>query len=173
MQSDTISGLRQEIVRRCEEHQRRHWLEDFRPHIIFQGLFVKFGDYESLYPQFKMQEYLSKLAADDVTAPRIPQIRDFFTPDDGWTYLVMEYIEPIHIPVPDLPRRAAQALQWLRDLRLPNDAQIGSLGGGHAHHRVFKDFVAPLSFSSIEALERYMNMVRSCLFHLAFDISQP
>jgi len=174
MQSDTVSGLRQDIIRRCGEHERRHWLEEnFRRHVVFQGLFVKFDNYELLYPQYKTQEYLSELAADDVTAPRIPRVYDFFTQDDTWTYLVMEYIEPKHISVPDLPRRAAEALQWLRGLRLPNDPQIGSLGGGRAHHRIFKDYMAPLSFSSIEALERYLNVVRSCLFHLPFYISQP
>ncbi|KAE9397353.1 hypothetical protein BT96DRAFT_921549 [Gymnopus androsaceus JB14] len=69
----------------------------------------------------------------------------------------MEYIQPTSIPVPDLPERAAQALQWLRGLRTPENAKIGSLGGGPARHELFQDYTAPLAFSSLEALERYMN----------------
>lgn len=174
MQSDTASGLRQEIVRLCEGHERSHESEeDYRRCVVFEGFFVKFGNYKSLYPEYKTQEYLSKLAASDASAPHVPHVCDFFTPDDGMAYLVMEYIEPTHSPVPDLPQRAAQALQWLRGLRLPDDAQICCLGGGRARHRFFKDYTAPLSFSSIEALERYMNMVRPRSLNLAFDTSKP
>ncbi|KAE9409434.1 hypothetical protein BT96DRAFT_913027, partial [Gymnopus androsaceus JB14] len=52
----------------------------------------------------------------------------------------MEYMTPTPILAPDLPQRAARALQWLRGLPAPEDAKIGPLG------------------DSIEALERYMNI---------------
>ena len=82
-------------------------------------MFVKFDSYRSLYPQYNIQEPLSKLATGDASALGVPQACDFLTPDDRRPYLVMEYIKPTYVKIPDLPRRAAQALLWLRGLRPP------------------------------------------------------
>jgi len=70
----------------------------------------------------------------------------------------MEYITLTHPPVPDLPQKVAVALQWLRDPPAPTErVRIGPLGSGRARHTLFKDCKAPLPFSSIEAIERYLN----------------
>ncbi|KAJ6500786.1 hypothetical protein C8R45DRAFT_80957 [Mycena sanguinolenta] len=37
---------------------------------------------------------------------------------------------------------------------------LGPIGGGLIRHSFFKDYTAPLAFSSFAALERYMNKVR-------------
>jgi len=71
--------------------------------------------------------------------------------------MVMEYIEFTSAPVPDLPERVARAVQWLFDCPAPKEFTIGPLGGARARHPIFKDYIAPLSFSNIEALEAYMN----------------
>jgi hypothetical protein len=148
------------IIGACEEHERQNRsLSDFSRFVIFEGFFVKFGNYKSLFPQYKTQEYISQLAASDPSAPHIPEVYHFFTNDSWRAYLVMERIELTPTPVSNFPERVAQALQWLHGLKAPTEFTIGPLGYGRARHTLFKDYTAPLSFSSIEALERYMNRV--------------
>jgi hypothetical protein len=43
---------------------------------------------------------------------------------------------------------------------------IGPLGGGRIRHKFFKEYTAPLLFSSVEALQRYMHKVRPCFYFL-------
>jgi hypothetical protein len=78
-------------------------------------------------------------------------------------YLVVEYIEPKSTPTQDAPEKVAKALQWLHGLPAPSDITIGSVGGHYARYRLFKEFPAPLPFSSMEALLKYMNRVRLSL----------
>jgi hypothetical protein len=157
------------IISACQEHEHQHKSEEnYRRCVVFKDFFVKFSSYESIYSRYKTQEYISQLAAIDPNAPHIPEVYCFFTKDltsdYRMAYLVMECIELTPTSELDLSRRAAQALQWLHGLPAPAQAAIGSLGGGRAHHGLFKNRTAPLDFSSIEALERYMNKVRPCFF---------
>jgi serine/threonine protein kinase len=164
MSSDPLSDRQLQIAQRCSDHERlTQWDADFRRCVRFEDFFVKYDSFKSMYPEFRTQQYLAQVAVGDPDAPRVAQVCDFFTLDK-MAYLVMEYIEPNSVPVPDLPQRAARALQWLRGVRLPDDVPFGeSLGGGRLRHPLFKDFEAPLRFSSIEALERYLNKVRPCV----------
>jgi len=111
-----------------------------------------------------MQKYISQLTAVDLNAPHVPEVYHFFieppTPDFWMAYMVMECLELMPTSDQDLSQRAAQALLWLHNLPAPAEAAIGGLGGGRAMHVLFKNHTAPLHFSSIEALERYMNKVR-------------
>lgn len=127
------------------------------------GYFVKFNDYVSLRPIHDALQYMS-LADRDPNAPRVPKILSFFHRDHMMTYLVMEYVEHTCIPNSDLAQRVAEALKWLRSLPVPEGASIGPLGNGQACHILFKDYRAPMSFTSIEALERFMNKV--CKFNV-------
>jgi len=52
-------------------------------------------------------------------APRVPEVLHFFHRDYRMAYMVMEYIKFTPPPVPDLPKKAALAVQWLRDLPVP------------------------------------------------------
>ena len=63
------------------------------------------------------------------------------------------------MPTNNAYKQVADALQWLRNVPAPAGAKIGSVGGGPARHRLFKDFEAPLLFTSNEALHNYMNEV--------------
>jgi len=72
-------------------------------------------------------------------------------------YLAMERLELTPVSDQDLSQRVAHALQCLHSLPAPVEAAIGGLRGGRAFHVLFQDHTAPLNFSSIEALERYMN----------------
>ena len=110
--------------------------------------------------------YVSQCAKLDESAPRIPEILHFFSRDDTlMAYAVMDYIKPACAPVPDLPQRVALALQWLRDLPPPQGhVGIGPLGDDCANHMLFKNYTAPFQFSSIQALERYLNRVGPRLY---------
>jgi len=62
--------------------------------------------------------YVSQCAKPDMSAPRVPdsEALHFFHRDHRMAYVVMEYITLTPPPVPDLPQKAALALQWLRKL---------------------------------------------------------
>ena len=72
------------------------------------------------------------------------------------------------VPPSDFTERIAEALKWLSEAKPPPDHVIGPLGGGCIRHQVFKDFMAPLPFPSVDALERYLNTVRPCLYFLEY-----
>jgi len=154
-----LAAFEDAIISACEKHERDHKGEhDYRRCVVTEGAFVKFDSYYSLWPQFQTQDYVSQCAKLDMSAPRVPGVLHFFHRDYRMAYLAMEYITLTPPPVPDLPQKAALALQWLRDLPVPTErVRIGPLGSGHAGHMLFKNFRAPLSFSSVEALERYLN----------------
>ena len=155
-----------EIIARCKEHERLRKLNrNFRRCIVVEGYFIKYDGDHSLYPQYKTQQYISKLADGDASAPRVPKIYGYFTSEQHMAYLVMEHIEVSPTSARDAPEKVAQALQWLRSLPAPPGLIIGPVGGGRARHKLFKNFTAPLPFSSKEALEMYMNRVRLCLSH--------
>lgn len=165
MSSTRLSPLQAAIVKHCEEHKelekRKH---DFKPYVSFAGYFIRYGNRGCVYPQYKTQQYISGLAGGDASSPHIPKVYDHFT-SKHTDYLVMECIEAGLTPARDAPEKVAKALQWLRDLPAPPGVTIGPVGGGHAHSKLFKDFTAPLPFSSKEALERYMNTVCLRLSH--------
>ena len=154
-----LAAFEDAIISVCEKHERDHkWEHDYRRCVVIEGTFVKFDSYNSMWPQFQTQTYVSQRAKLDMSAPRVPEVLHFFHRDHRMAYLVMEYITLTPPPVPDLPQKAARAVQWLRDLQPPTEGvRIGPLGSGHARHILFKHCMAPLSFSSIDAVERYLN----------------
>jgi len=85
-------------------------------------------------------------------------------------YLAMERLELTPVSDQDLSQRVAHALQCLHSLPAPVEAAIGRLRGGRALHVLFQDHTAPLDFSSIEALERYMN---EALKRIRFSTPDP
>jgi len=59
-------------------------------------------------------------------------------------YVVMKYIKFAPHSVPDLPKKVALAIQWLRDLPAPppDRVRIGPLGDGRVRHTLFKNYKA-------------------------------
>lgn len=152
----------QEIIRLCECHLATHLFDpDYHPNVNIGPWFVKYGDNGTLEPIYKTQEYLFSMAAGDLSAPRIPQVVAYFCPQQQWAYLVTERIDTT-TPADTAPEAVAKALQWLRSLPIPPGLILGSVGGGCARHTVFGDFEAPLPFSSVKALQNYMNRVCHC-----------
>jgi hypothetical protein len=117
------------------------------------------------------QVYIYHYAESQVDAPRIPKVIHHFQGDHRRGYLVMEHLKLRGSSPPDLPERIAEALKWLSGVPAPSNHVIGPLGGGRIRHRFFKDDEAPLLFSSIEALERYMEKVHPCLYLLKHPLT--
>ncbi len=149
----------QEIISRCEVHDKTYQLMPaVRSCIIFKSYVIKYGDHRSLRSQYETQKYLYSVAVNDPNAPRIPKVVDFFISKQHKAYLVMEFIGGA-TPANNAPEKVADALQWLRNVPAPPGVIIGAVGGGPARHTLFKEYKAPLLFSSKEALENYMNKV--------------
>jgi hypothetical protein len=119
---------------------------------------VKYGDPDALWPEFKTRSYIFDYAQSNPhpDAPRIPRVVHYF--GDGTTsYLVTEFITLTADSDPlDLIDRMAQALIWLSSIPPPPNHAIGPLGNGYIRHGFFQHYTAPLLFSSVEALQRYM-----------------
>jgi hypothetical protein len=157
--------LREIIIKRCAQHEEEERSKpNFRCCVVVEPYFIKYDNHVNLQYQYKTQQYIYEKAVNDPSAPRIPKIYDYFrNPDEmPMAYLVMEYIDVQPIPPRSVPEKVAEALQWLRQVPAPPDVRIGSVGGGPARHTVFKDFTAPLRFSSQDAVQSYMNRVCFC-----------
>jgi hypothetical protein len=162
------------ILDACSKHRQAHWKDgDYRACVsIGTDYFVKFGDPQTLWSEIKTQLHILEYAEayQDTPCkprkPRIPRIIHYFR-DQAKLYLVMEYVKFTASPS-DFSKEIAEALRWLAGVPAPLGHVIGPLGGGRIRHGFFQDNKAPLVFSSVEALERYMNKVRPCLYFLKY-----
>ena len=165
-QKAALEALEANIVEACTNHGLAHWKDmDFRACVsIGTDYFVKFGSPSDLWPELQTQSYIFDYARSNPhpDAPRIPQVVHYFG-DSRTNYLVMEFITLTATPL-DLVDRTAKALVWLSNVPPPPNHVIGPLGGGPICHKFFKDYTAPLLFSSVEALQRYIRKARPC-FH--------
>ncbi|KAI6015593.1 hypothetical protein EDC04DRAFT_2578344 [Pisolithus marmoratus] len=151
------SSDQQVIISLCREHEKTHRLEpDFRRCVTFKSYFVKYGSHGSLQFEYATQKYVHHMAINDPSAPRVPEVVAYFAPDGRMAYLVMEFIDAT-TPADGAYEKVADALQWLSKIPVPPDVAIGSVGGGRARHRLFKNYEAPLLFSRKWALEAYMH----------------
>jgi len=164
MSSGSLSALQVDIIRRCEEHETLEKPKYYYNRCIVLGeYFVKYNSHGTLFPEYSMQQYIYNQSEVDASAPRVPKVYDYFTPENKMAYLVMEYIKLNIAPARDAPEKVAEALQWLRRVS-PSDATIGSLDPS-AGFTLFHGLDVSLKFSGIEALERYINR--------ALDWSRP
>ncbi|EED80142.1 predicted protein [Postia placenta Mad-698-R] len=163
MSSTNLSALEAAIVDTCEKHQEVHWEDsEYRPCVSIDGkYFVKFKNTRFLWPEIATHMYIFEYAQSQPETPGMPRISKVihhFT-DQNMMYMVMEHIT-LTDTSPD-PTKIAEALRWLSEVPAPPDHVFGPLGGGVIRHSFFKDYEAPLVFSSIEALERYIEKLIS------------
>jgi hypothetical protein len=166
MSTTEQSALEAAIVDTCTKHKEAHWKESGYRDCVSIGTeyFVKFGNPKTMWPEIVTHKYIYEYAqshADTPRTPRIPRVKHHFK-DQRTMYMVLEPITLTRNP-PDLPERTAEALKWLYKVPAPPGHVFGPLGGGPIRHRFFKDYEAPLAFSSIGALERYIEKVRPLL----------
>ncbi|KAG8921588.1 hypothetical protein FRC01_000175 [Tulasnella sp. 417] len=156
--SDDFVDLEEAIIRDCTDHEQKNGhLDDYSRSLPFGDYFVKFGGYASFLPEVMTLEYVAKLASKDASAPRVPQVYHFFHRDKQMSYVVMEFIPMVKVSPKDLAPLAALAVRWMRGVPAPDDVVLGQLGDGRARHVIFKNYKAPLDFTSVEALERFFN----------------
>ncbi|KAF9801286.1 hypothetical protein IEO21_10149 [Rhodonia placenta] len=165
MSSTNLSALEAAIVDTCEKHQEVHWEDsEYRPCVSIDGkYFVNIKNPRFLWPEIATHMYISEYAQSQPETPGMPRISKVihhFT-DQNMRYMVMEHIT-LTDTSPD-PTKIAEALRWLSEVPAPPDHVFGPLGGGVIRHSFFKDYEAPLVFSSIEALERYIEKLISNL----------
>jgi hypothetical protein len=165
-QKAALEALEANIVEASANHELVHWRDNNYRSCVSIGTdyFVKSGHPDDLWPELQTQSYIFDYATSNPhpDAPRIPQVVHHFG-DSRTKYLVMEFITLTATPL-DLIDRTTQALVWLSRVPPPPDHVIGPLGGGRIRQKFFKDYTAPLLFSSVEALQRYMHKVHLC-FH--------
>jgi hypothetical protein len=164
MDQATLENL---VVKVCTAHKNAYQGENgYRAATnIGTDYFVKFGHSADLLPEIETQKYLSTYAAShpDSGVPRIPRVLHSFQ-CDGTTYLVMEYLRLQ--PTSNTTDGVIAALVWLASVPAPRGHVLGPLGGGRIRHGFFKNARAPLPFSNVDALQRYMDKVRSCFYFL-------
>lgn len=174
MSSTKLSAFEAGIVDACAKHEQAHWNEnDYRACVSLDpDHFVKFDIPQVVWPEIASHSHIFEYAqshADTPGTPRIPKVIHHFEYQHTM-YMVMEAITLME-PPPDLPERIAEAVRWLSGVPAPADHVLGPLGGGVIRHSFFKDYEAPLVFSSIEALERYIEQVRPCLYSLEHPLT--
>jgi len=159
--STDFADLQDDIISACSKHERENERKpDYRRAFPFQGYFVKFGPHKIFNPEVMTLKYLADLAAKDSSAPRVPRVLHYFYQPGRMGYVLMEFIQFVQVSPGILSEKAAQAVRWMHNVQVPGDVILGPKGGGRAHHKVFRDSEAPRSYSSIMALERYLNTVR-------------
>ncbi|KIK26315.1 hypothetical protein PISMIDRAFT_676111 [Pisolithus microcarpus 441] len=124
------------IIAACSKHQQEHWEDrDYRTCISFPEYFVKFGDYEKLWPEIQTQLHVAAYAESlvDTLRPRIARVFHYFERNEEEAYLVMERIELSHSP-----KRMREAITWLATVPAPDGRVVGPLGGGRIRHGFFK-----------------------------------
>lgn len=160
------SAFEAAIVDACSKHEEAHWKEhSFRRCVsIGAEYFVKYGSAKAIWPELATQTYIFEYAQSHLDTPHIPRIPKVIHHFKHGLriYMVMEYITLVN-PGDDISERTSEALKWLSEVPAPPGHVFGPLGGGVIRHRFFKDYEAPLAFSSVEALERYIEKVRLCL----------
>jgi hypothetical protein len=168
MMSIDQAAFEADIVTACTKHEEEHWRDnDYRACVVIEpGYFVKYDDYKILQPEIATQLYISNYAESQADAPHIPKVIHHFEGDQGSGYFAMEYIKLSDPSPSDLPERTAEALKWLSGVPAPSGHVMGPLGPGRIRHSFFKDYKAPMIFSSIKALELYIDKVCLCLYFL-------
>ena len=178
MSSPELSIFQASVVSACSEIVKTSLSNTLvRRCLTWDTYFIKFGN-KILYSVAATQHYIYQQAFQDENAPRVPKVIDCFS-YGGMTYLVMEAISATIVQAfmdTDSSKEwvysgVAKALNWLRSLPAPPEARIGPVGHGFARHKVFKDWVAPLQFSSTRALEIYINQVWSTLLYNSISLS--
>ncbi|KAG8984294.1 hypothetical protein FRB90_005425 [Tulasnella sp. 427] len=76
------------------------------------------------------------------------------------TYIVMPFIPLVDTAPSDKDAKIEKAVRWLATVAPPDGHKLGPLGGGPIVHSIFCDGQAPLVFTDVEALQRFMETGR-------------
>ncbi|OAA53624.1 Protein kinase-like domain protein [Niveomyces insectorum RCEF 264] len=155
-------------------------LEELRAEREKVGDHTEDGRSHGLLPEARTQQFahdgLAKMPPDERQGIHVPRILRLVQYDSGSGYIVMEYVpgktlEHIHREHQDMTPEDSQpyydaisrALRLFLAIPVPADAQPGPVGGGIIHHALFKGFVAPIKYDSVDMLEKHMNKLATLL----------
>lgn len=116
-------------------------------------------------PPKSKYSYFANIAQSDPTAPRVAVIRHSFE-HDYLMYAVIEPVETVPVMKDIFIRKMAEAVLWMRRQPRPDGVALGPLGSAPIRHTIFDRGRAPLPFTSVVALERFLNTVISKLRRL-------
>ena len=116
------------------------------------------------------QDWVGKVVnASPDAAVRIPKVYHAFEYDDCG-YIVMEYIDGPECDVSDAPQVAA-AVECLIRVKGPATAP-GPVGGGPITHRFFVEWKSPVTYNTVQVLEKHVNGVGMLLFSYTFLLTR-
>src|SRR4051794_24915591 len=82
------------IISRCKTHDKTTIRTcGFRQCVVFNSYFIKYGSHDTLKFQYETQRYIYSMAVADPSAPRVPEVVDYFAVDEEMACLVMEFID--------------------------------------------------------------------------------
>lgn len=138
--------------------------------------YVKFGPLKQIAAEIRNHEYafgaLKKMPPDQTRGVRIPEIYHTFSIGEELSqkrmFIVMEHIDGTTLA--DLveehgyettkethERSIARVIRLLMSIEPPKDQGPGPVGGGRIRHPLFKNETCYLAYSSVDALENYLN----------------
>jgi hypothetical protein len=104
------------------------------------------------------QDWVGKVVnASPDAAVRIPKVYRAFE-HGAFGYIIMEYINGPECDVSDAPQVAA-AVECLIRVKGPTTAP-GPVGGGPITHRFFVEWKSPVTYNTVQVLEKHVNGVR-------------
>jgi len=156
---------------------QRHEQESYRSNGKYTRFFhhcefsVKYNDHVLIERECEALRRLYDVAIKGrATAPHVPRVVHYFNIPDGFGFIVMEQIAVCEVSNDDLCRQAASAVLWLREQRMDI---FGSLGRTNPCHTVFQGGRAPQPFTTVEAAQIYLNVVRVSLSCSIFTPACP
>ena len=156
---NSFVAFEQAIIAACAKHEKEnHRQPGYRRLIQFNDYIVKFGDSWCFSSEVRMHDHFAKVTENDLATPRVPLIYHSFE-NEHLKYAIIEPIEMIQVAENIFVQKVADAVSWMRDQACPAGVALGPLGSGLAYHKIFKEKHAPLPFTSVVALEKYLNKV--------------
>ncbi|KAF9064541.1 hypothetical protein BDP27DRAFT_1333403 [Rhodocollybia butyracea] len=156
-------AFEQAIIAACAKHEEdNHRQPGYRRLIHFNDYIVKFGDSWCFSSEVRMHNHFSKVTANELATPRVPLIHYSFE-NEHLRYAIIEPIQTIQVAEDIFIQKVADAVSWMRDQACPVGVALGPLGSGPIYHEIFKTKYAPLPFTSVVALEKYLNKAVSIL----------
>lgn len=154
-------ALEPAIIAACANHEKDNFtVPGYRRLIGFANYIIKFGDSLCFSSEVQMHDRFAKVTEKDLTAPRVPLIYHSFK-HGHLTFAIIEPLQLIPVAEDIFVQKVADAVLWMYSQTCPAGVTLGPLGSGFAWHEVFKDYRAPLPFTSVVALEKYLNVAVS------------
>lgn len=152
-------AFEQTIIAACAKHEEDNYRQpSYGRFIHFNDYIVKFGDSWCFSSEVKTHNHFAKITENDLTAPRVPLNHHSFEHEHR-KYAIIEPIQTVKVTEDVFVQKVTDAIRWMRNQARPAGAALGPLGSGPVYHAIFMKKHAPLLFTSVVALEKYLNAI--------------